>query len=481
MKTINVGQGSPEWHAWRSQGVTATDMAVLLGASPYKTGWRLWAEKTGLLPEEDLSANPLVRHGKAAEAAIRRHFEQKYDAILLPLCAESSIKPLIRCSFDGVNDHGVSAEFKGSSDKVFEEVVSLREASKAYQVYEPQVQAQIFVSGKDHGYLVFGLVKEERGDAGPFLRVVDTIEFIVRRDDARLAVMVERAEAFHKSVVEKIEPLKDPARDPFIPSSDEERLDWGIAARQLRAIDTRLSVAREIRDGIKVRRAELHALLCSEMGQNAKADHAGIRVTRSPRRGKLDGVALVKAHAPNLTDEDLDRYRTAPHGVTKVINQRAGVGDEEDWLSEEDDKSPAVTLVDQLYVPSTPAAETTWLELGAAARLIENEYLAAKKAVKDIESERKAIGGRFIVMMGEFANAEHDGVLVCRYTQRGRIDFTAVIKEHAPGLPKATVDKFRRDSSVTTKVTFSEPATADGTAITKDRPGTADGASQAAA
>ncbi|WP_407080697.1 YqaJ viral recombinase family protein [Enterobacter hormaechei] len=46
---------------WRRQGVTATDAAILLNRSPYKTRWRLWAEKTGYAREVDLSLNPLVR------------------------------------------------------------------------------------------------------------------------------------------------------------------------------------------------------------------------------------------------------------------------------------------------------------------------------------------------------------------------------------------------------------------------------------
>lgn len=47
MKIVNLSQREEDWLDWRRQGVTATDAAILLNRSPYKTRWRLWAEKTG--------------------------------------------------------------------------------------------------------------------------------------------------------------------------------------------------------------------------------------------------------------------------------------------------------------------------------------------------------------------------------------------------------------------------------------------------
>lgn len=44
MKIINLPQRDKDWHDWRRKGITASDAAVLLGRSPYKTKWRLWAE-----------------------------------------------------------------------------------------------------------------------------------------------------------------------------------------------------------------------------------------------------------------------------------------------------------------------------------------------------------------------------------------------------------------------------------------------------
>ncbi len=62
MKIVDVVQRSPDWQGWRAQGVTASEAAVVLGRSPYKTPWRLWAERTGLRP----SAGPVRQPPRAA-------------------------------------------------------------------------------------------------------------------------------------------------------------------------------------------------------------------------------------------------------------------------------------------------------------------------------------------------------------------------------------------------------------------------------
>ncbi|MDV5469038.1 YqaJ viral recombinase family protein [Klebsiella pneumoniae] len=94
MKIVNLSQREEDWLDWRRQGVTATDAAILLNRSPYKTRWRLWAEKTGYAREVDLSLNPLVRRGIESEDAARRAFEEKgMMTCCSPPCRIGSIPP----------------------------------------------------------------------------------------------------------------------------------------------------------------------------------------------------------------------------------------------------------------------------------------------------------------------------------------------------------------------------------------------------
>jgi putative phage-type endonuclease len=106
---------------------------VVLGVSPFKTRWRLWAEKCGLAPEEDLSGNPHIRRGLEEEDRARRTYEDRHDVVLLPLCAESDVHPVMRASFDGLTDAGGPVELKCPSRMSFADLLEHGEGSAVFK------------------------------------------------------------------------------------------------------------------------------------------------------------------------------------------------------------------------------------------------------------------------------------------------------------------------------------------------------------
>ena len=63
MKTIDIEQGSKEWHDFRAKHFTASDAPAMLGVSPYKTRIELLKEKKyGITQEIDAATI-----GRAAE------------------------------------------------------------------------------------------------------------------------------------------------------------------------------------------------------------------------------------------------------------------------------------------------------------------------------------------------------------------------------------------------------------------------------
>lgn len=66
--------GSPEWHAARA-GVGGSDIGVIMGKSPFKSPYTLWAEKSNLL--DDTSSTIPMRLGTALEPAIRAFFQEE--------------------------------------------------------------------------------------------------------------------------------------------------------------------------------------------------------------------------------------------------------------------------------------------------------------------------------------------------------------------------------------------------------------------
>jgi len=317
MKIVNIRQGTPEWLAWRDRGVSASDIATILGLSPYKSPWRLWAERAGVVAPEDLSGNIFVAHGKRCEPALRRWFEEKHGTMLFPACAESGEIEFLRASFDGLTDDEVPVELKAPSDAVFDEVVALREDSPAYRLYCCQVQAQICVSGKDHGYLVFGRVVEH----GAELVVDQAIEFKVPRDDAFIADMVAKASAFLQSVKDRKEPQKDPARDLYAPVSEEDKAAWQKAASEFKAADAAIEARKAEIAKLEADKDAAKKRMLALMGTFAQADSCGIAITRYLQRGTVKYDALLKDKGITVTDTELDGYRGAPSERVKITVQ----------------------------------------------------------------------------------------------------------------------------------------------------------------
>ena len=72
---VKAPQRSPEWLELRRQGLGASDMAAVMGVSPYKTPYQLWAEKTGMTPEQKVG--DAARRGVILEDAVGQYYEQE--------------------------------------------------------------------------------------------------------------------------------------------------------------------------------------------------------------------------------------------------------------------------------------------------------------------------------------------------------------------------------------------------------------------
>lgn len=294
MKVTNLTQEGDEWLAWRNKGVTATDAVVLLGRSPYKTFWRLWAEKTGYMRPVDLSLNPLVRKGIELEPIARSKFEEYIGDICLPACLESSVMPLFRASLDGLTSQNNPVEIKCPSGKVWDDVCKNGENSTAYKMYYVQVQHQLLVTGSNKGYLVFYFEGQ--------LKV-----FTITPDRALLTQLLSKGQQFYQSVLDKQEPAKDPEKDLYVPQGDEAN-QWIYTAERYKGIEDEVN-------RLKARLKELEDLkepllknMHSLMGDYLHADYCGLMVTRYSVSGRVDYEKYLKDQ--QVYDPDLlEQYR----------------------------------------------------------------------------------------------------------------------------------------------------------------------------
>ena len=311
MNVINVSQRTSEWLQWRSQGVTASESAVILGRSPYQTPWQLWAERVGIRPREDLSTNPFVQRGISLEDHARQSFEQRHQTLLLPLCAESDVHPVLRCSLDGVSDTGEPVELKVPALKTYELIRDQGESAIAYQLAWCQLQFQLYVTGASRGWLVFDLCRPSS----------PALEFHIDRDDDFIQQeLVPACLYFWEAIQTGSAPPQDTERDLYVPV-DSALSEWTQAAQSYRALlEDRGQLEQQLKT-IKDRLAQAEAVFVRLMGDHLCADTAGVRVTRYQQQGAVDYPALLIEIAPDLKTETLERFRRPASARVKVTLQ----------------------------------------------------------------------------------------------------------------------------------------------------------------
>jgi putative phage-type endonuclease len=297
MRLIDVIQRTPAWERWRAGGVTASEAAIVLGRSPYKTPWRLWAERTGVAVPPDLSQNPHVARGVALEDAARQWFEARHDTLLLPVCAESDTHPVLRASFDGIADDGAPVELKAPAEKTFAEVAAEGTASRAYALYWPQLQHQLYVADADHGWLVF------------FGNVDRVLEFPVDRDDAFLSnELIPACLRFAEQIKKREAPARDPQRDLFVPEG-ADLARWTQLAASYRALSAECGQLEAPLLALQERLAATQEELVTLMGEFLLAEAAGLKVTRSLQNGAIDYKAALAALLPDVETDVLEAFR----------------------------------------------------------------------------------------------------------------------------------------------------------------------------
>lgn len=77
MSTAVEQTNGTAWREWRRQGIGASDVAAILGISPWASPWSVWADKLGLLPDEHVDDDDPRTFGKYAEAMIVPWFRDR--------------------------------------------------------------------------------------------------------------------------------------------------------------------------------------------------------------------------------------------------------------------------------------------------------------------------------------------------------------------------------------------------------------------
>jgi putative phage-type endonuclease len=107
MKLVQHDQGSDAWKAWRREGIGGSDVAAILGLSPYidppHTRAVVFAEKVHGIERD---ANFAMRRGTRLEPAARKLYRDRARCTTDPICVEMDGCPWARVSLDGLCTSG---------------------------------------------------------------------------------------------------------------------------------------------------------------------------------------------------------------------------------------------------------------------------------------------------------------------------------------------------------------------------------------
>lgn len=321
-----VEQNTPEWHAWRAEGLGGSSVACVLGENPFQTAYRLWAEKVGFIQPEDLSRNPNVLRGVNNEDAAREAWEVANNDFAVPVCAVNNYAPWLRVSYDGLTSDGRVLEIKCPSAKKLawfkerwaEGVVAasydaLEELGFGY--YYAQTQYQMVVVGACVTSLWIFNPDEQRG-----------YEVIIPLNEEYAQNMLVEAEKFWQCIKTVTPPELDPKRDILHTSmlDDAERHAWVEAESNYISFDEKIKAlelqvkelkdARDAYEGNLVKLAGIWPKVESEIG---------LKLTVFAKQGTVDYKAALAELAPHITDADLNRFRKAASTGVRITVPKA--------------------------------------------------------------------------------------------------------------------------------------------------------------
>lgn len=140
---------SPEWHEAR-QGIGGSDIGALMGKSPWKSAFTLWAEKTDQVSDQVDPSMPM-KLGTAFEPAIRQLFqEENKDWLTVHETGtwESLANPVLKANPDGI------IEWADGKLGVLEIKFTRQYWDELPEHYNLQVQHYLQVLGLNRGIVV---------------------------------------------------------------------------------------------------------------------------------------------------------------------------------------------------------------------------------------------------------------------------------------------------------------------------------------
>lgn len=177
-----TGADRDEWLEWRRSGIGASDVAAIIGLSPWQSPWSVWASKLDLLIDEDTEAK---RAGRWLESAIAPWFAAEtglHVAGQQTWCTHPEHQHHL-ATVDGFVLEGQAALLEPALGDFEVKVTGPgRKWALVPEHYQAQGQWQMHVTGMDRCW--FAVLMGRRLDIHELKRDRADIDFLIERVDA---------------------------------------------------------------------------------------------------------------------------------------------------------------------------------------------------------------------------------------------------------------------------------------------------------
>lgn len=302
-----------EWLARRRTGIGGSDVAGILGLSPWESPWSIWTDKVGIAPLDE-RPNQAQEFGKRAEPMLQAWFEDRTGLKVHGTQAEYTDpdRPWMRVTLDGeafvpdtdgsicphLDERVAVVEFKATSEPAGTWDIAVP------VMYQCQAQWAMAITGATR--CAFGVLHIAFGR--PEFHV-----YWFDRDDEDIATIIEACDRFwHDHVLTGIPPEAD-AHDATRtaisdaydrPTEETVAADDDLTGRVQRIVRLKADIA-----AIEVELAEHENTIRAALGNAtvlAAPDTEGrltvIATWRPQERHTLDTKA-IRAHAPEIAEQ----------------------------------------------------------------------------------------------------------------------------------------------------------------------------------
>jgi putative phage-type endonuclease len=282
-----IEQGSANWHKFRESRIGASDIPIIMGVSPYKTAYKLWAEKIGFDLQD--AVTPAMLKGHEMEPSIRAYASAMHSMQFEPCVMTRDDFPWMMASLDGFHEEGETVTLLECKYNNRERHSELKKGNIS-ESHQLQMQWQMYVAGAES--CVYASCNQE-----------DYETLVVQRNEALIEQCVNAAIEFKQ--------MLDEARPPAMTERDKERIpiEEPEACKIAEQLKAKLQDIDVLKKQLKEEEEEKKRLMemLTDYSDDGSFECGPIIMDRVSRKGAIDYQRFCKDH--NIDSETLNAFR----------------------------------------------------------------------------------------------------------------------------------------------------------------------------